>query len=114
MLDGAGVPPRFRTGCVHEVAWFSHALAGRLLLRAQDPSVPLRQALAGAITDVRSLHEERCDLDRGGPSATVGAARWGAEHLDHPVHCDPARLLAQTDGTTARLSDPRVDAVVRE
>lgn len=114
MLDGAGVPPRFRAGCVHEVAWFSHALAGSLLLRAQDPSVPLRQALAGAITDVRSLHEERCDLDRGGPSATVVAVRWGAEHLEHLVLCDSSLLLEQTDGTTTRLSDPRIDAVVRE
>lgn len=114
MLDGAGVPPRFRAGCVHDVAWFSHTLAGRLLIRAQDPSVPLRQALAAAIADVRSLHEEQCDLDRGGPSATVVAVRWDAEHLEHLVLCDSSLLLESADGTTTRLSDPRVDDVARE
>src|SRR5690625_6859289 len=60
MLDGAGVPPRFRAGCEHSVAWFSHTLAAQLLLRAQDRSVGLREALAGAIEAVRDLHEDGC------------------------------------------------------
>ena len=81
VLDGAGVPARFRAGCTHSVAWYSHTLAAHLLTRAQDPAVPLRAALAGAIGDVRALHSGRCDLDRGGPSATVVAVRWDAEHL---------------------------------
>ena len=114
VLDGAGVPARFRAGCHHGVAWFSHALAGRLLDRAQDLSVPLRQALAGAITDVRSLHEQECDLERGGPSATVVAVRWDAEQLEHLVLCDSSLLLEGADGSTRRLTDPRIEDVVRE
>ncbi|MGO2557458.1 protein phosphatase 2C domain-containing protein [Brachybacterium sp.] len=114
MLDGAGVPSRFRAGCHHGVAWFSHALAGRLLVRAQDLSLPLRQALAGAITDVRGLHERECELDRGGPSATVVAVRWGAGHLEHLVLCDSSLLLEGADGTTRRLTDPRIEDVVHE
>ncbi|WP_394216158.1 protein phosphatase 2C domain-containing protein [Brachybacterium vulturis] len=114
VIDGAGVPSRFRAGCRHRVEWFSHVLAARLLDRAQEPTVPLRQALAGAITDVRSLHEGQCDLDLGGPSATVVAVRWGAEHLEHLVLCDSSLLLERADGTTRRLTDPRIEDVVSE
>jgi hypothetical protein len=113
VLDGAGVPARFRAGCRHRVAWFSHALAARLLDRAQEPTVPLRQALAEAIGDVRALHEGECDLDRGGPSATVVAVRLGAEHLEHLVLCDSSLLLEHADGEVERLTDPRIDEVVR-
>lgn len=114
VLDGAGVPARFRAGCSHSVAWFSHVLAARLLERAQDPAVSLRRALAAAIGDVRSLHEGRCDLGRGGPSATVVAVRWDEEQLEHLVLCDSSLLLELRDGTTARLTDLRIDRVVAE
>src|SRR5699024_7675533 len=113
-LDGAGVPARFRAGCRHPVAWFSHALAARLLGRAQDPAVPLREALADAIGAVRSLHEAECDLERGGPSATVAAARWHAERLEDLVLCDAALLLENADGTATRVTDPRIEQVVRQ
>ncbi|ASK66045.1 hypothetical protein CFK39_09730 [Brachybacterium avium] len=113
VLDGAGVPSRFRAGCHHSVAWFSHSLAARLLGRAQDPSVPLRQALAGAIEEVRSLHEGECALDRGSPSATVVALRWGTDHLEHLVLCDAALLLEGTDGTAMRVTDRRLEEVMR-
>ena len=114
VLDCAGVPARFRAGCTHSVSWYSHTLAAHLLTRAQDPAVPLRAALAGAIGDVRALHSGRCDLDRGGPSATVVAVRWDAEHLEHLVLCDSSLLVDRSDGTVARHSDPRIDQVVRE
>ncbi|HJG90520.1 MAG TPA: hypothetical protein K8V81_02220, partial [Brachybacterium massiliense] len=71
VLDGAGVPQRFRAGCHHSVAWYSHTLAAHLLGRAQDPAVCLRDALASAITEVSALHAGECDLVAGGPSATV-------------------------------------------
>ncbi|HEX7349518.1 protein phosphatase 2C domain-containing protein [Brachybacterium sp.] len=118
VLDGAGVPARFRAGCRHSVAWFSHTLAARLLGRAQDPSLPLRAALAGAIEEVRSLHERECELDRGGPSATVVAVRCTPEAVEHLVLCDSSLLLERTGegaGTAVtRLTDLRVDDVVRE
>lgn len=113
VLDGAGVPQRFRAGCHHSVAWFSHALAARLLGRAQDPAVPLAAALAASIGDVRALHEQECDLDAGSPSATVVAVRRHAEHLEHLVLCDSSLLLAGTDGAVARVSDTRIDEVAK-
>lgn len=112
MLDGAGVPPRFRAGCHHSVAWYSHQLAGRLLLRAQDPAVGLDAALAAAIGEVRSLHEDQCELERGGPSATVIAVRQREDVLEHLVLCDSSLLLTRADGAVRRLTDPRVDQVV--
>ena len=113
LLDGAGVPPRFRAGCHHSVSWFSHVLAAHLLGHAQDPTVPLRAALAAAIEDVRALHQGTCDLDRGGPSATVVAVRRTEEHLEHLVLCDSSLLLHDGEGGVMRVTDTRVDEVVR-
>jgi len=114
VLDGAGVPARYRAGCHHSVAWFSHVLAARLLDRAQDPARPLRRALADAIEDVRGLHEGECDLEQGGPSATVVVVRWDEERLEHLVLCDSSLLLELRDGSMRRVTDPRVEQVVAE
>lgn len=113
VLDGAGVPSRFRAGCHHSVAWYSHTLAAHLLQRAQDPSTALRDALAAAIAEVRSLHEHECELEAGGPSATVVAVRRTAEHLEHLVLSDSSLLLQRRDGPVERLTDARVDDVAR-
>lgn len=113
LLDGAGVPRRFRAGCSHSVSWFSHALAARLLGHAQDPTVPLRTALARAIEDVGALHQATCDLDRGGPSATVVAVRRTEERLEHLVLCDSSLLLHGPGGDVMRVTDTRVEEVVR-
>jgi Protein phosphatase 2C len=114
VLDGAGIPQRFRAGCRHSVAWYSHALAGHLLLRAQPPEVSLRTALARAIADVRVLHQGECELAGGSPSATVVAVRRTSEHLEHLVLSDSSLLLSRQDGTVDRLTDTRIDDVVRE
>ncbi|APX33791.1 hypothetical protein BH708_14930 [Brachybacterium sp. P6-10-X1] len=113
LLDGAGLPQRFRAGCHHGVAWFSHTLAARLLTRAQDASTTLRDALAGAVADVRDLHEGECDLAAGSPSATVVAVRRRGEHLEHLVLSDSALLLRHRDGRVRRITDLRVDEVAR-
>lgn len=114
LLDGAGLPARFRAGCHHSVAWFSHTLAGHLLLAAQDPDVPLSAALAEAIARVAALHAGECDLARGGPSATVLAVRRRGDVLEHLVLCDSSLLLVGADGRTERRTDLRVDEVVAE
>ena len=113
VLDGAGIPPRFRAGCHHAVAWYSHALAARLLARAQDPQLPLAEALAAAIAEVAALHEDECDLPAGSPSATVVAVRCGAEHLEHLVLCDSSLLLLGAEGEVTRITDRRVDEAAR-
>lgn len=112
LLDGAGLPQRFRAGCRHSVAWFSHTLAAHLLTAAQDPDVPLIRALAAAIRSVRALHEGECDLAAGSPSATVVAVRRVGEMLEHLVLCDSSLLLRRRDGSVERLTDLRIDEVV--
>lgn len=112
VLDGAGVPQRFRAGCHHSVAWYSHTLAAHLLLRAYDPARTLREALADAITAVRDLHADQCDLDAGSPSATVVAVRRREDRLEHLVLCDSSLLLHHCDGTVRRITDDRVDHLV--
>ncbi|WP_193105052.1 protein phosphatase 2C domain-containing protein [Brachybacterium sp. FME24] len=112
MLDGAGLPQRFRAGCRHSVAWYSHSLAAHLLTRAQDPATELGAALAGAIADVRELHEQECDLAAGSPSATVVTVRRVGEHLEHLVLSDSSLLLRGRDGEVVRVTDLRIDEVV--
>lgn len=112
LLDGAGIPQRFRAGCHHSVDWFSHTLAAHLLARATDPALSLRESLAAAIAEVRALHEHECDLEAGSPSATVVAVRRVGEQLEHLVLCDSSVLLHGRDGTVRRLTDDRVDHLV--
>jgi hypothetical protein len=113
VLDGAGVPSRFRAGCHHSVAWYSHTLAARLLLAAQDRALTLAGALARAIGEVRALHEHECDLAAGGPSATVVAVRRDGDMLEHLGLCDASLLLERADGDVTRITDLRVEEVVR-
>lgn len=113
VLDGAGIPQRFRAGCRHSVAWYSHALAGGLLVAAQDPGTPLRAALAAAITEVRSLHEHECDLGAGSPSSTVLAVRATPDRLEHLVLSDSSLLLVGRGGAVERISDVRNEHVAR-
>lgn len=110
VVDGAGIPERFRAGCRHSVAWYSHHLASALLLHAQD-AADLREALAAAIGTVASLHGGTCDLEAGSPSATVTAVRIHPDHLEHLVLCDCSLLLRRRDGSVERCTDDRVDRI---
>lgn len=110
VVDGAGIPQRFRAGCRHSVAWYAHHLASALLLHAQD-APDLREALAAAIGAVASLHGGTCDLDAGSPSATVAAVRILPNHLEHLVLCDCSLLLRRRDGSVERRTDDRVDRI---
>ena len=78
LLDGCTTTPRGAgTGCLHGVAWYARTL-GTVFLGAitADPPVPLADALAGAIGEVRSYHEGTCDLaNPSTPAATVIAVR---------------------------------------
>lgn len=112
VLDGAGIPERYRAGCDHSVAWYSHTLAAHLLVRATDPDRSLREALAGAIAEVRDLHAGQCDLEAGSPSATVVAVRRREDQLEHLVLCDSSLLLHGRDGRVRRITDDRVDHLV--
>ena len=78
LLDGATtLPYGADTGCRHGVAWFARTLGTVLLAAATaEPRVSLASALAAAITHVRDLHRDTCDLaSRITPGATVTAIR---------------------------------------
>lgn len=95
LLDGATTwPPGTDTGCVHGVAWYARTLGGAFLAAiSADPSVPLQAGLAGAITEVRGLHEHTCDLTNPAtPGATVTAVRATPAGLD---------VLALSDSSVA-------------
>ncbi|HEY9243004.1 MAG TPA: protein phosphatase 2C domain-containing protein [Streptosporangiaceae bacterium] len=85
LLDGCTTTPRgASTGCVHGVAWYARALGGALLsLVSADPVIPLAEALASAIEQVRASHAGSCDLANPlTPAATVLAARAAADGVD--------------------------------
>lgn len=117
VCDGAGIPARYRRGCRHEVAWYSHLLTAHLLRRLQDPGLDLREALRRAIADVSAEHEGTCDLAAGGPSATVVAVREEAREegrvLEHLVLADSSLLLDLRGGGTRRVTDDRVERAAR-
>ncbi len=113
LADGSGVPPRYRAGCHHTVAWYSHALVDALVEELADETVSMRAALGAAIRRVRRLHEDECDLEAGSPSATVVAARARGEVLEHLILCDSSLLLIGTDGEVTRVTDTRIEDVVR-
>ena len=80
LLDGCTTTPRgASTGCLHGVAWYARALGSVLLGQiSADPAVPLPEALATAIEQVRAGHADSCDLANPlTPAATVTAVRAG-------------------------------------
>jgi hypothetical protein len=81
LLDGCTTTPRGASiGCVHGVAWYARALGGGLLAQiTTDPVIPLPEALANAIEQVRASHAGECDLANPlTPAATVIAVRDAA------------------------------------
>jgi hypothetical protein len=101
LLDGCTTwPPGSQTGCVHGVAWYARTLGGAFLAAiSADPAVPLDLGLAGAITEVRGLHEHTCDLDaRATPAATVTAARVTPAGVDVLALSDSSVIADYGDG----------------
>jgi hypothetical protein len=95
LLDGAGTPPGSESGCAHGVAWFVRRLGSALLgSMMRDDDSDLRACLAASIADVRSLHEDTCELSHpGSPSATVIAVKVQQEALDYLVLADSVLVL---------------------
>jgi hypothetical protein len=78
LLDGCTTFPFDAvTGCVHGVAWYARTLGTELLAAITgEAKIPLAEALAGAIEQVRDRHAGTCDLSlRHTPAATVTAVR---------------------------------------
>ncbi|WP_067598037.1 protein phosphatase 2C domain-containing protein [Nocardiopsis listeri] len=108
LLDGVSAPQDEDNGCSHGVAWYTRRL-GALLLAGVDSGLPMREALAEAITAVSAAHAGTCDLTvQESPSATVVAVRVHDDALEYLVLSDSV-LLSQDDGRTRVVADTRLD-----
>lgn len=101
LLDGAGIPKQWPTGCIHSVHWFVQQLGPALLDAALVPGTSLKAALAEAIAATAALHADTCDLThQNSPSATVVVARVGRSEVEGLVLCDSTLLVAAPRSST--------------
>lgn len=110
VLDGV-TPPREDVGCAHGVPWFTARLGGAMLeLSASRRDLTLPECLSAAISRTADAHGSICDLShRRTPQATVVAARWDDERVEHLVLSDSVLLVERTDGTVTPVLDSRLD-----
>ncbi|UNS98956.1 protein phosphatase 2C domain-containing protein [Streptomyces tubbatahanensis] len=109
LLDGV-TPPEGDDGCRHGVPWFVARLGGALVeLAGARRDMALSECLAAALTRTADTHRETCDLSHlRTPQATVVAARWDQEQVEHLVLSDSALLVEAADGTVEPLLDRRL------
>lgn len=112
VVDGAGIPAEFRSGCSHSVAWYADHLATAFRDRLAQRSDGMADALAHAIATVRDRHADRCDLQAGSPSATVAAWRVTDDVIEHLVLCDASIVVVPRDGVAMEVTDRRLDETV--
>jgi hypothetical protein len=114
LLDGAGTPAGLDTGCAHGIAWYARTLGTVLLNLITAPgSGTLADCLYAAIGEVRSRHEDTCDLSHlGTPAATVVATRIRGDELEHLVLSDSVLVLAR-DRVNQVVTDQRIEAAAR-
>jgi hypothetical protein len=114
LLDGAGTPAGLETGCVHGIAWYARTLGTVLLsvITAAD-SGTLADCLHAAIGEVRSRHEDTCDLSHlGTPAATVIATRIRGDELEYLALSDSVLVLAR-QGANQVVTDHRIETASR-
>jgi hypothetical protein len=101
LLDGATTfPTGTDTGCVHGVAWYARTLGGVFVSAiTAEPPVPLADALAAAIADVRDRHAGTCELGNPStPAATVTAVRATPAGFDILALSDSVVVADYDDG----------------
>ncbi|QDP95078.1 integrase [Microlunatus elymi] len=109
VLDGAGIPKHLPTGCIHSVEWFVNRLGPAILRHARQSSNSLVSSLERAITDVRVLHEDRCDLTNpNAPSATVVILRTSNDVIEGLVLADSTLVIKKTSGDVIAITDNRL------
>ncbi len=110
VLDGV-TPPEGDDGCTHGVPWYTARLGGALLeLSGSLRDMTLAQCLSEAVARTAAAHRSTCDLSHPRtPQATVVAARWDEERVEHLVLSDSALLAEAPDGAVRALLDPRLD-----
>ncbi|MFI7242207.1 protein phosphatase 2C domain-containing protein [Streptomyces qinglanensis] len=109
VLDGV-TPPEGEDGCRHGVPWFVARLGGALLeLSGTRRDMSLAECLGAAVVRTADAHRDTCDLFHPRtPQATVVAARWDEERVEHLVLSDSALLLETADGAVHPLLDRRL------
>lgn len=109
VLDGV-TPPEGDDGCRHGVPWFVSRLGGALLeLSGSRRDMTLAECLAAAVARTADDHRQTCDLSHPRtPQATVVAARWDADVVEHLVLSDSALLVERADGTVLPVLDRRL------
>ncbi|MFI6889917.1 protein phosphatase 2C domain-containing protein [Streptosporangium canum] len=113
VLDGVTAPRVTEHGCHHSVDWFTQNLGGRLLMLLSE-DVDMSTALATAIDQVASLHQDTCTLDSPGvPAAAVAMLRRRDDTVDYLVLADAVIVLDSEDGIQV-VSDTRVEQAAPE
>jgi hypothetical protein len=109
VLDGATALKPAENGCIHDVPWVVHRLAGNLAhLLTIAPDVALDDALAESITRTCTAHEKTCDLSNpDSPSSTVTILRCRDDVLDYLVLGD-SPLLVNRAGKVEPILDERM------
>ncbi|GAA2071572.1 protein phosphatase 2C domain-containing protein [Streptomyces albiaxialis] len=109
LLDGV-TPPREDVGCAHGVPWFTARLGSAMLeLSGSRRDMTLAECLAAAIARTAEAHVSTCDLSHiRTPQATVVAARWDEDRVEHLVLSDSALLVEGDDGEVTPVLDRRL------
>ncbi|MGW7574240.1 hypothetical protein [Streptomyces sp. NPDC054765] len=110
LLDGV-TPAEGDCGCLHTVPWFTARLGGAMLeLSVSHRDMTLPEVLSAAISRAAEFHRATCDLSHPRtPQATVVAARWSENTVEHLVLSDSVLLLERADGSVQPVCDPRLD-----
>ena len=121
VFDGATALKPAENGCIHNVPWVVHHMAGHLAQTLTAvPQVELSEALANAIEYTCSAHRDTFDLSNpDSPSSTVTILRQRGDELNYLVLGDSPLLLrrggrvdAILDERMANLTDYSYDAVI--
>ncbi|WP_037599620.1 protein phosphatase 2C domain-containing protein [Streptacidiphilus rugosus] len=108
VMDGV-TPSLGPSGCIHDVPWLTRNLAGQLAPRLITvPDLPLDAALHQAVTALRELHQDTCDLDNpDSPATTVSIVRRRDRHLDYLALADSPVVIEKHDGQLINVLDHR-------
>ncbi|MFI8938986.1 hypothetical protein [Streptomyces syringium] len=111
LLDGVTPPPADGDGCAHGVPWFTARLGTALLeLAVTRRDLTLGQCLAESVARTADAHRGTCDLAHPRtPQATVVAARWDDERMEHLVLSDSVLLIEDPAGEVTAVLDDRID-----
>ncbi|MQM28251.1 protein phosphatase 2C domain-containing protein [Glycomyces albidus] len=106
VLDGITRYPG--DGCVHDVPWYTAALAESIADLIGQP-LELAEVLAGAIAAVNARHARTCDLDNPvSPGATAALVRWSGGDLEWLVLGDCSIAWRDRDGKCRIETDDRL------